>query len=430
MSTALTTINDLKEKTGNIDSLKLPTDDEALKVAEKTKLALEAILHGKILSSKPLDITRSEEAEPTYIRYTSNPNAPGANGVSQQRVIKMVEAQIDPMEPPKHKIKKVPRGPAEEPVPVLHSPPRKLTVADQQAWKIPPCISNWKNSKGFIIPLDKRLAADGRGLQEVTINNKFATLSEALYVAERKASEDLRIRNTIRKKMAVQEKEDKEKELRDMATKARLERAGVLQGVTHPNNHDSYNKDIESGSESDEEEIPRNETEYERAQRLERETIRVERRKERERELRLENMKGKLQKSKLGRDEGRDISEKIALGLHKGTGKLTGEALFDSRLFNQSAGLSSGFGPDDEYNTFTKPLFDKAEASSIYRPKKSDTDIYGDVDTQMAKLSDTSRFRPDKGFKGAEGGVNAGPRDAPVQFERSDNEKSKRSRYE
>jgi SNW domain-containing protein 1 len=33
---------------------------------------------------------------------------------------------------------------------------------------IPPCISNWKNNKGFTIPLDKRLAADGRGLQDVS----------------------------------------------------------------------------------------------------------------------------------------------------------------------------------------------------------------------------------------------------------------------
>ena len=99
-----------------------------------------------------------------------------------------------------------------------------------QAWKIPPCISNWKNARGYTIPLDKRLAADGRGLQEVTINNKFAMLSESLYVAERKASEDLRIRNQIRKKMAMREKEDREKDLRDMALRARMERAGALDG--------------------------------------------------------------------------------------------------------------------------------------------------------------------------------------------------------
>lgn len=31
------------------------------------------------------------------------------------------------MEPPKHKHKKVPRAPADDPVPVLHSPPRKVS---------------------------------------------------------------------------------------------------------------------------------------------------------------------------------------------------------------------------------------------------------------------------------------------------------------
>ena len=44
---------------------------------------------------------------------------------------------------------------------------RKVTAKEQQEWKIPPCISNWKNARGYTIPLDKRLAADGRGLQQV-----------------------------------------------------------------------------------------------------------------------------------------------------------------------------------------------------------------------------------------------------------------------
>ena len=59
----------------------------------------------------------------------------------------------------------VPRASGAPPVPQMHSPPRNITAKDQQDWKIPPCISNWKNPKGYTIPLDKRLAADGRGLQ-------------------------------------------------------------------------------------------------------------------------------------------------------------------------------------------------------------------------------------------------------------------------
>lgn len=41
-------------------------------------------------------------------------------------------------------------------------------------WKIPPCVSNWKNAKGFTIPLDKRIAADGRGLLMVFLNIRLA----------------------------------------------------------------------------------------------------------------------------------------------------------------------------------------------------------------------------------------------------------------
>ena len=70
----------------------------------------------------------------------------------------------------------------------------QVTVKEQQEWKIPPCISNWKNVKGYTIPLDKRLAADGRGLQGVHINENFAKFAEALYIADRKVS-FVRLRN-------------------------------------------------------------------------------------------------------------------------------------------------------------------------------------------------------------------------------------------
>lgn len=454
-----TTLDDIKEKKGEADKLALPDEDEENETAQRTLAALNMLVSSKIKSAKPATsaTNASQVVEPTYIRYTTDESAPGYNPAAKQRVIKMVEAQVDPMEPPKHKHVKVPRGPGSPPVPILHSPPKKLTIADQQAWKVPPCISNWKNARGYTIPLDKRLAADGRGLQETTINNKFANLSEALYVSERKASEDLRIRNQIRKKMSMREKEDKEKELRDMATKARMERAGVVQNQqedSYNNNRSSYGDKRESekldspvdnrrssngrGNNSDDEEQGNyGETEEEKIARHQRERLRIDRRKERERELRLENMKG-ARKNKVDRDEGRDISEKIALGMHKGTGQLSGESMYDSRLFNQSSGLDAGFGGDDEYNTYSKPLFDRAEAVSVYRPKRDDGEAYGDVDSQMAKLSDTSKFKPDVGFKGAEGGVNAGPRTEPVQFEKhvddpfgiSDLIKKKKPRHE
>ena len=60
----------------------------------------------------------------------------------------MVEVQKDPMDPPKFRVnKKIPRGPPSPPAPVMHSPNRKVSVKEQAEWKIPPCISNWKNAK-------------------------------------------------------------------------------------------------------------------------------------------------------------------------------------------------------------------------------------------------------------------------------------------
>ena len=69
----------------------------------------------------------------------------------------------------------------------------------------------------------------------------------------------------------------------------------------------------------------------EREARLQREQMRRERKREREREMRLEVL-GK--KTKTMRDRDRDITEKIALGMHT-SNKLSGEAMFDQRLFNQ-----------------------------------------------------------------------------------------------
>lgn len=37
------------------------------------------------------------------------------------------------------------------------SPPRVMPASQREEWRIPPAISNWKNPKGYTIPLDQRL---------------------------------------------------------------------------------------------------------------------------------------------------------------------------------------------------------------------------------------------------------------------------------
>ena len=140
-------------------------DDEAInETAERTRLALEKITNGKIKAAQPKHVPKAN-TDSQYIRYTpANQDAQGG----KQRIIKVTSVQEDPLEPARFKHKKIPRGPAEPPPPVMQSPPRAVTAQDQKDWMIPPCISNWKNNKGYTIPLDKRLAADGRGLQDVS----------------------------------------------------------------------------------------------------------------------------------------------------------------------------------------------------------------------------------------------------------------------
>ncbi|RMX66963.1 hypothetical protein DD238_001641 [Peronospora effusa] len=412
-----TQFRDLVEKDGDVGTgLIRPTKDEEMETATRTKEALQALVQGKVSSSLPTHVGRQKSVQETakYIRYT--PNDQGTSGVPKQRIIRMVDVAKDPMEPPKFQHTKAVRGPPSPPVPVLHSPPRKLTVADQQSWKIPPCISNWKNSKGFTIALDKRLAADGRGLQQVTVNDNFASLSEALAIAERKAREEVNMRAQVQKKLAMKQKEQKESELRELASKARMERAGiradneeedddrgrsrrrrsVSANSAHPR-HYSENEDQDSDTEG----------------RQERDRIRRERKKEREREIRMEKL-GK--KGKLARDEDRDISEKIALGQLQGAGKAGGsDGMFDSRLFNQSQGIASGFGQEDEYNVYSKPMVDRGKAS-VYRPKVDDGAIDADKEYEDLKGGHSKRFKADKQFRGTEAVARGGGRDGPVQF--------------
>merc|ERR1719367_2576122 len=271
----------------------------------------------------------------------------------------------------------------------MHSPTRKVTVKEQQDWKIPPCISNWKNAKGYTIPLDKRLAADGRGLQQNHINEKFSKIAEALMIADRKARESVNARMQLEKKKAAKEKEAKENKLRELAAKAREDRAGLR------------SKDDDKDAK-------------------ERDDLRHERHKDRARQ-RNNDRAAPERRSKLERNRERDISEQIALGIPAKTAGASGEGLFDSRLFNQSRGLGSGYGDDEGYNVYSEPWRKESNlASNIYRPGKNiDKEAYGGQE-ELDELRKTNRFVPDKEFSGTDR-TTAG-RSGPVQFEKDEDD--------
>merc|ERR1711904_693502 len=159
-----------------------------------------------------------------FIKYTPKVQGPQWNSGAKQRIICVQDVCADPLEPPRHKILKVPQGPSCPPTRVMHSPPRKADPKETAYWKIPPAISNWKNPKGYIIPLDMRVLADGRILQETKINDNFAKLSEALYIAEQKARENTELRNRMIKESLIREKERKDTEMKRLVLQARMEK--------------------------------------------------------------------------------------------------------------------------------------------------------------------------------------------------------------
>ncbi|KAJ3370337.1 mRNA splicing protein [Allomyces arbusculus] len=378
-----------------------PSEEEVAETTEKTRKALEKIVTGKVAAAKPKTIASTAQAgAPVFVKYTPTQTG-GRQG--KTRIIKMVEMPVDPFEPPKFGFKRLPPGPPSPPPPVMHSPPRKLTKEERDDWKIPPCISNWKNAKGYTIPLDKRLAADGRGLVQAVMNDKFALFSEALQIAERHSREEVRQRALVQQKLSEKERALKEQEMRAQAQQAREVRAGMAPRRGEDGDEEEDEDDIDGDDEAV----------------REREAIRRDKQRQLQREYRMSHMgaDAKAQHAKMLSD--RDISEKVALGVAQPT--MSKETMFDSRLYNQSEGLGTGFAGDDEaYNVYDKPLFNDARnaLSSAYRPKASgDDELYGgDASAAYDKLSRTDRFMPAPG-KGFSGASSAAPRDGPVEFE-------------
>lgn len=261
---------------------------------------------------------------------------------------------IDPLEPPKFYHKKFPNKPPSPPIPIMHSPLRTITYEDQKNWKIPPCISNWKNNKGFAIPLHQRLATTGKGLMDTPINDRFASMAEALYLAERLAREQVESRAMERRRRTEQIRKEREKKLRKIAKETRediykIEDREIETPIPNRNEKKFCNnkkpkltrEDIEAQNE--------------------REQLREEAKRQRKRQMGLEKAKG------VNTFKERDISEQIALGQR--INKTGGEAMFDQRLFNHDTGISSELGSDELYNIYDRPM-NLTRNKHIYRPKK------------------------------------------------------------
>ena len=427
-----------------------PDAEEEEATVAATRAALDAVVAGKVAATQPKALPKAPGAA-TYIKYTpaGGDAATARPGAVGGRIIKMQDLPVDPLAPPKFRHTKVPRPVGSPPAPVLHSPEKAASAEERAGWVVPPCVSNWKNAKGFTIPLDKRLAADGRGLQEVAINDGFAKFAEALYVAEQTARQAVEMRARVAREVAAQETDRQEAALRELAAAARRERAGLVDGdgedvaprdeagvselppppppppprggdVDDRRDRRDRRRSASPGRRS-RSRSPRRHDDRDHdddADRARRDALRAERRRERERDRRADAAGSK--RSKTARDADRDVSERVALGQAAVGGAARGgggEALYDQRLFNLGAGggVGSGLAVDDSYNLYDKPLF-ADRGSSMYRPRREGGEGAGGE----------RAFRPDVGFAGAadaaaggDAAASAGQPGGPVQFERA-----------
>lgn len=146
-------------------------------------------------------------------------------------------------------------------------------------------------------------------MTQVHINDNFAKFSEALFVADRHAREEVRQRSLMQQKLAQKEKAAKEEHLRVLAQRARDDRAGIaplptkavekgMGGALGGYGSDS-DSDSDSGSEASRpvgRDAGSDGEDDEEAR--EREKVRREKRQEREREVRMNNM-GNEQRAKM-----------------------------------------------------------------------------------------------------------------------------------
>lgn len=327
-------------------------DVQRQETIRKTREELNKIVAKKLHGEKVTTLSSSStNNNTTYVRYTSaqvaNLSAIEGN-VPKQRIIKIKDEKVDPMLTPSFKIRKAPSGPPTDSiVPVLHDElnTEKITKADQKKWQIAPAVSNWKNTKGFIIGIENRLKNSG-DVNELSEEDKersiakFSALSNALKSAEQKAKQDINARASWRKRKEAEEDHEAQERLNRLAEEARKARASSADRVEPTNERDNIHV-----------------SKHER---------RMERRRRAEEELKRDRLSTKQKVRELAEEQGRDVSERVVLGVSEAIKKKQKESVYDADLYLKSNTRSNN-GDEIAYDS---PLFNQdAVLNDIYRSR-------------------------------------------------------------
>ena len=390
----------ISPNSNNSLDLSKPSLEETISTTLSTKAALEKLCQTKIKSFKSVKDTSFTAPDSKIVSYTP------LTGLSQKpssntRIVKITSRPVDPLENIKFKHRKIPHNNSSEPVPVMHSPQRKVTAQDQKNWKVPPCISSSKNPKGLVIPLDIRIMADGRNLKEYKANPNFSKFADVLFIAEKSARNEIEERNRIQESILMKATLKKEEELKLAAKQARMEKAAMnMNSVSNISSVNTTKSDATTDVL-----LGRIRSRSLEKEKDERNELRNLRKKEIEYNRRIEmSMKNK---KKINNNE-RDISEKIALGQAQPS-----MPSVDSRMFSQVSGLNDGFKDDSDNDLYDTPLFnDKTSTSNIYKT------YYKEEDNVNSKKLMERIMANGKMFEGTDKNIPTS-RGGPVQFEKS-----------
>ena len=269
------------------------------------------------------------------------------------------------------------------------------------------------NPKGLVIPLDIRLANDGRNLREYKANKNFAKFADILTLTEKNVRKEIEERNKIAQSIQIAAAMKKEQELKEAAKQARMERKSFQNNYSNTSNmiYSLDTSDILSNKNKEDNYLINNkrkrslnsEEEKEIMERKERNELREIRKKEIEYERRAELIK-KYEK------EGRDINDKILLGQNN---MINNNNVVDSRLYELEGGIENPFDYNEDCEVYDKPLFNgKNKLSNIYKNFNSSggensKKLMGKILSQKGKL-----------FNSDLDAINS-RKEGPVQFEKA-----------
>ena len=380
-------------------SLQKPSAEKTFQTTLETKAALENICSRRIKYSQTIKSTNplfSNVKNSKYINYKSKNS-------NNSKIIEITNRPIDPLSSNHYTFQKIPHSNTDPSifVPVMHSPQRKITYEDQRDWKVPPCVSISKNPKGLVIPLDIRLANDGRNLKEFQVNKNFSKFADVLFLAEKRARAEIEERNRIAESIQIKVELKKEEELREAAKQARLERKAINSG-TGLSNIESINtirsdvtEEFLLGKKTEREELIR--------EKIERNQLRALRKKEIENDRKVEMIINNNKRKFKDKDI---INDKNNLGNNSGN-------LFDNKLYEKKNANKDNNDSDDG-DVYDKPLFNEGNLQQIYK------DDDGKEHKKIIK-----KLVENKGKLFSKGNINdldGIQRNGPVQFEKGEKE--------